>query len=415
MAILTVDISQQAPAVAATDRWVQRRVSVIWGLLIVNCLTWIRLPTVIPFNRREAQIVTVGALLLALVLALTLNPRLVVRPNAVLVLLSLLAVTSVMTSVRGTAGVGAGFRCLRLFLFLTVLWLLTPWWGRRDLLLARAHFRVLLGLLALVAIGLAIAPSAALNGPDGRLIGALWPMWPTAVAHYAAMSAGIGIVLWLSGSMASGRALVISAIGVVLILLSQTRTAVIGLAVGIACAAVSLFISRRRVRRALMVSVVALPLAALALAPAFSLWFTRNQTRQEISGLTGRTRVWTMLVDAPRSQFGKWFGYGLSDKSFEGLPIDNSWLAVYQDQGLVGVAIVGAVVLTLLVGALRAPPGPARALATFIVVYGVILSSTEVGFGDASVYLLELVVAASLLAPLARAGEPAPVVHVLRR
>ena len=41
--------------------------------------------------------------------------------------------------------------------------------------------------------------------------------------------------------------------------------------------------------------------------------------------------------------------------------------------------------------------GPRRAVALFLVVYCVVASITETGLGDASPYLLDLVVAASLL------------------
>jgi O-antigen ligase len=404
--IVTVDIFQKTPPVAAEDRWVQRRISVIWALLILNCLTWTKVPTLIATSRREAQIFTVGALLFAALLAFTLNRRLVIRPNLVLSLVSLLAVTSSVTSVRGTAGFGADIRCARLFLFLAVLWLLTPWWGRRDLLLVRAHLRALLGVVAVIAIGLVVSPSLARSGPNGRLIGIIWPIWPTAVAHYGAMSAGIGVILWLSGLLSGRRALALSAIGVAFIVLSKTRTPVIGLPVALICAITVLFISRRRVRRVVTIALIVVPLGALVLAPAFSVWFARDQSKQQITQLTGRTRVWSLVGQAPRSQFGKWFGYGISNNSFKGLPIDSSWLAVYQDQGLVGDAIVGAILLTLVVGVVRAPAGPARALATFIVVYCAVLSITEVGLGSASVYLLELVVAASLLVPTAGAIDP---------
>ncbi|MDQ4033263.1 MAG: O-antigen ligase domain-containing protein, partial [Actinomycetota bacterium] len=43
------------------------------------------------------------------------------------------------------------------------------------------------------------------------------------------------------------------------------------------------------------------------------------------------------------------------------------------------------------------PPSPARACAVFLIVYCLIASYTQVGLGDASGYLLHLVVAAALL------------------
>ncbi|NED07516.1 O-antigen ligase domain-containing protein, partial [Streptomyces sp. SID6648] len=87
-------------------------------------------------------------------------------------------------------------------------------------------------------------------------------------------------------------------------------------------------------------------------------------------------------------------------------PIDNSWLAVYHEQGLIGVALVAAVLAVLGGVALLRPPSPARACAIFLIGYCALASYTEAGLGDASPYLLHLAVAASLLAPPAPAVLP---------
>jgi hypothetical protein len=56
----------------------------------------------------------------------------------------------------------------------------------------------------------------------------------------------------------------------------------------------------------------------------------------------------------------------------------------------------------LLIAAFR-PRGPTRALALFLLVYCLIASFTETGLGQASTYMLDLTIAASLLAPSAPA------------
>jgi hypothetical protein len=43
--------------------------------------------------------------------------------------------------------------------------------------------------------------------------------------------------------------------------------------------------------------------------------------------------------------------------------------------------------------------GVRRAVALFLIVYGIVASVTETGTGDASTYLLDLAVAAALLVP----------------
>ena len=388
------------PGYQRESRWVERRITVIWALLFFNGLQFAGV-SLLPLPRRVGQLITAAALALAVVLALALNRRMVIRPNLVLGLATLLAFTALMTSIRGTAGAGALVRCARLFAFLFALWLLTPWWGRRDLLLARCHLRALVGVIASVVAGALIAPSTALGG---RLQGVIWPIPPTQVAEFAALAAGMTLVLWLSGSAGRRQALLLGGGGIVIVVLTHTRTALVGLAVGLFVAGLSLFLSRRRVRRALAVLLIAAPLAVVTLAPTVSSWVTREQTADDLRNLTGRKTVWSGLLSEPRSDFNKWFGFGLSDKSFDGNPIDSTWLAVYQDEGLVGVVVVSTSLLFLLVAPAFLPAGRERALAFFIAAYCACASYTEVGLGDASPYVLHTMVVASLLLPEARHG-----------
>ena len=63
-----------------------------------------------------------------------------------------------------------------------------------------------------------------------------------------------------------------------------------------------------------------------------------------------------------------------------------------------------ALLIILILLAVTHQRGVRRALALFLVAYCLVASITETGLGDASPYLLELVVAASLLAaPVGRA------------
>ncbi len=379
------------------ERVIQRRIGLIWILLFFNGLPWVA-ATVIPVPPAVARPILAGALVVAFLLAVSINPELTFRPNVVLSLFTVLAVLALITGVRGMAGPGAVFRAFRFLGFLSVLWLLTPWWGRRDMLLARCHLRALLIALGTVLAGLLISPTAALK-TEGRLVGALWPIPATQVAEFAAVVAGMGIVLWLSGSIAPNRALLLGSGGIVLIIHTHTRTAVIALAIGLVSAGLTLLLSHRRVRRALVVIAIGLPLGLITLTPAISSWFAREQSSEQINALTGRKEVWAALMDAPRPEFNRWFGLGLSDKSFQGRPIDSTWYSVYQEVGLVGVAIVAAILLFLLIAQAFCRAGPRRALAMFLVVYCCVASYTEVGLGDASPYVLHIAVAASLIAP----------------
>ena len=126
---------EPGPPVAASDqRRLRRRVTAVWVLLFVNVLTpRPDAPGLLPISKSVGQVVTGACLAGAFVLALGLNRRMAVRSNVVLGLTTVLAVTALIASLRGLAGFGSLLRGGRLCGFLAVLWLLTPWWGRRDL------------------------------------------------------------------------------------------------------------------------------------------------------------------------------------------------------------------------------------------------------------------------------------------
>ena len=166
----------------------------------------------------------------------------------------------------------------------------------------------------------------------------------------------------------------------------------------------SLFTTSRRVRRVLATASIVAVVVLVPLAPLLSNWLVRGQTTSQLSNLSGRTKVWPLVLSEPRPETNKIFGSGLSNGSVigqnaavNGLPIDSSWIATYQDQGIVGVVLEAVMFLVLLGMALVRPRGPARALALFLIVYCLFASFTETGMGEASTYLLDLTVAASLL------------------
>jgi hypothetical protein len=368
-----------------------------WAALFANVLAFSSLPTVVPIPVSVGRLVTQGALVLALLLALLANPGGVVRPSVFLVLLTMLATVALMVSIHNEFVLGSTFRAARLIGFTMVLWLLTPWWGRPDLVLLRSHLTCLRIVLISVLVGAVIAPGAAFSY-DGRLTGAIWPIPPTQVAHYAAVLLGCTVVMWF-GRAVRGRTafLTLLAAGAALVG-AHTRTALIAMTVGLVVAGASMFMGHARVRRASALLVVMAVTAATLFAPLIVDWLWRGQTFQEASQLTGRTRVWSAIFGLDRPWLQELFGSGLSNKSFDGLPIDSNWLAVYLDQGWFGIFVDAALLLVLIVLAVTHRRGIRRAVALFLVSYCLVASISETGLGDASPYLLNLVVAASLLA-----------------
>ncbi|ANS70372.1 hypothetical protein SLINC_8148 [Streptomyces lincolnensis] len=392
-------------------------VGIAWGLLILNTLGSAGAKTVIPLPRSLIQMVTMGALAAAFALALAVNLRPRIRASAYLLLLTLLLVPSVIASANLESGFGALFRCARLALFVGTLWLLSRWWDG-SLTFVRSHIRMYFAVLGSVAAGLVISPGAAL--PElygGRLVGALWPLTPPQIGQYAAVIIGLTVLLVVGRRTDRASAALVIVPSLVLLALTHTRTATLGLLIGLTLAIGSLILTSAAARRFFAWAVLCVTVAAVGFGSALQAWFLRGQTQEYFTSLTGRAKVWDALLAEPRTTVQRLFGTGLGDKSFGGLPIDNSWLAVYHEQGLTGVVLVSAVIVVLGGVALLRPPSVPRACAIFLISYCAIASYTEAGLGDASPYLLHLALAASLLAaPAAPAvATPLPAPAVPRR
>jgi O-Antigen ligase len=386
-----VPLPTSAPA---SERLVRRRVGTVWGLLVLNALTYYGSAVHIPHGVGKS--ITQAALPVALIVALTVNRRVIVRPNVFLSLVSLLVIEAIITSLQ-PQHLGTVYRTFRLGEFVAALWLISPWWGRRDLLLVRYHLTALSVVLGSVVLGLLVVPGHAFTG--GRLGGALWAIPATQVAHYAAIMFGLVVVLWLSGHFRGRLTLVVVVVTGTILLLTHTRTALVGLIVGILVAGLSLITVKARARKFFAGAGVLMAIAIMTLSGHISTWLARGENTNQLHNLTGRTEVWGPLLAFPRDKFQVIFGFGLSNSSspVNGLPIDSNWLASYQEQGLIGVIVCAIILLFLLLAAYFHPHRVQRALAIFLVTYCMVASFTEVGFTDVSMYLLDLTLAASLI------------------
>ena len=383
------------------ERSVSRRVGIAWGLLFFNTLTFFAHTSVLPIPGIVGKGIAQATLPAALLVVLSINRKALVRPNVFLCLVTLLVVGTVLTTLQPEY-FGTVYRTFRYAGFVACLWLLTPWWGRRDLLLVRCHLATLRVLLGLVLLGLFVAPNRA--RPGGRLTGVIWPMPPTQVAHYAAVAMGLVVVLWFCGHMRGRTTLIVVVVSGAVLLLSHTRTALFALIVAVLIAGLSLIATRPRVRKIFATAGVIAAVTVMTSSAFIATWLARGQSQQGLDNLTGRTEVWGPLLAAPRDKFQEIFGFGLSNASFNGFPIDSNWLASYQEQGLFGVVVCAIILLFMLVTAYFQPRGVRRALALFLVTYALVASFTEVGFTDASPYLLDLTVAASLFVPSSEAA-----------
>jgi hypothetical protein len=392
-----------ADPIAARERWERRGVGLVWGLLFLNVLTfaagtWNGVPLIIHIPSVVGKLITQGSLPAALLVAIVINRPLRVRPNVFLCLLSLLVIEAFMSGLHPQGHViGTLYRTFRLAGFVATLWLLTPWWGRRDMLLVRCQIKALAVVVGSVLLGLVIAPGRAMA--EGRLSGEFWPIAPAGVADLAAVLAGLLIILWFCGLMRGLVAGPLIAVTVLVVLLTHTRVELVALLAGVLVGGLSIFLTRARVRRTFLSVGLAVSVGITVFSGVITAWLTRGESTQQLNSLTGRTAVWEGVVNAPRDLFQVLFGYGVSNKAFNGFPIDSNWLATYLDLGLLGVVISAALLLYVFVSAYFQPIDVQRALALFLVVYLMVTSYTETGLGDASEYMLDLALAASLLVP----------------
>lgn len=156
------------------EQGVRRRLYVTYGLLFFNALTFypgisfIHIPSIVGKGLAQA------ALPVALLMALSLNRRSIVRPNVFLCLVTLLVLGAVFATLQ-PQHFGTVFRTFRLAGYVATLWLLTPWWGRRDLLLVRCHLATLSVLLGSAVIGLVVSPNHALAGGGSAALCGRYP------------------------------------------------------------------------------------------------------------------------------------------------------------------------------------------------------------------------------------------------
>jgi len=394
----TSPVALVAPPASREGHRIPVLLGLAWAALFVNVMAFSALPTVVPIPSAVGQLVTQGALVAAALLALLMNPKGVLRPHVFLVVFSVMAVISLAVSIHGEFVIGSTFRATRFLVFVAVLWLLSPWFGRRDMTLLRCYRVCLLAVLGLVIAGAAISPGLAFSF-GGRLSGVLWPIAATQVAHYAAVVFGTSALLWMCRVITGRNAVLCLATSGVVLVGAHTRTALIAMAVGIMVAAASLFLGNSRVRRTSLWMMMLVIVTVAAFANELQMWALRGQSAQEAGDLTGRTKVWSAVLHAQRPLLNNLFGSGMSNLSFGGLPIDSNWVGTYYDQGWFGVILDAGLLVVLLVVAATRERSPQRAIALFLIIYCIFASITETGMSNPSPYLLDLTVAVSLILP----------------
>src|SRR5271170_3403468 len=89
----------------ADDRTIRLRVGLAWGLVFLNVLTfykgtWNTLPLIVPIPSKIGQVLTQGALPAGLLVAWSVNRRLLIRPNVFLTLVTLLLIEATISAIN---------------------------------------------------------------------------------------------------------------------------------------------------------------------------------------------------------------------------------------------------------------------------------------------------------------------------
>jgi hypothetical protein len=397
-----------APTSASSvlSRHDQKRVTLVWLLLFASGLSYSRetgLAAVVPL--RFEQLATALALAAAFLLALNYNRRLRLAGSWPVWLYAVLPVIALFAPLAGAGGLGTLFRAVRFIFALLIMALLAPAWRKDPWVLANAHARALRLSIAAALLSLCVGMGF---DQEGRLIAQMPALRAPQVGQFAALLIGITAVQAITHSPRLPRAPIWIVFGFIGLLLSQTRTATVALAVAFSLTLVFLLVSHSRARRVFLTAVLVGPLVFLLLQPAIKAWFERDQSEELLTSLTGRTQAWALVYSFPRTGFQELFGIGYGDKSIYGLPIDNGYLAAYQETGKVGLVAACAIMVILLLKALAYPKTSNRALAIFLITYVAVASYTETGIGDMSAYVMHLVLAGAMVTPIVIATTARP-------
>jgi O-antigen ligase len=304
--------------------------------------------------------------------------------------------------------VGPLLRLARLLIGLVILFMLWRPLMETPERLVRAHLWAHLLLAGTIVLSVLQMPEQAWRplssfGSGYRLQGVIIPMLPPRVGEVGALLLGLALVALVARKLAVLPAGAMIGLGLVLVALSRTRTAAAAIAFG-------LFLALLLTRKTWFGRIAALAApgllgVAFLFVPTLQSWLLRGQGARQISSLSGRTTSWQYVLDEEVSLQTAIIGHGLGNKrvllrrgegDIDVMAIDNSWLGLYWETGLLGVTIVGVAMIVAWISVLRAPTPYVRACGALLLGYVSVASLNESGLSDLSSMTLHLLVAAAV-------------------
>ncbi|MHA7239311.1 O-antigen ligase family protein [Arthrobacter sp. TMS1-12-1] len=334
-----------------------------------------------------------GALVAALLLRRATATAFPVVGGPLLAVLAMLAVSMLGAIQYGNIAASAVL-AVRIVLLLVTVVVLVSMFPRDEVLMQLALAAGTVGAV-LVVSGIGTV------GGGGRLEGTIIPVSPNGLVVLCALPALAAIHRVVSGRATIGS-VAAACFFTLACVATQSRTALLGLAVAIAILVLCIQRLQRSVAVAMIVSVPALVLLAVHTA-LFEALLNRGGSAPDLT-LNSRTIAWQVVLQTPVGSLQKWVGGGLSVKTVQvrgqywnEQVLDSSWVSALAQTGLIGTAILAVVVTAVLIANLRG--GRGNALPVALLVFLLIRSFLETGLLDSSVTFLVFVALASTVPP----------------
>jgi hypothetical protein len=409
----TADRVELAPAVPGTTDEVEKPAwfwLVLWCLFVLGVQPWSSRVAAPQGTTGSTNSMAKGLLLGAifLIALAATQPGFRTRVNPASWFYVMYVLFAVATAFLLAEPMGPLTRLARFLLGLVLVFLLWRPLVQVPERLVRAHLWAHLLLGATVVLSLAYAPSQAWRplrsfGTGYRLQGVIIPMLPPRVGEVGAVLLGLALIGLVCRKLSALPAVGLIVLGGVLIAASRTRTSAAAVAGGLVLA---LIITRKTWigRIACLVVPGLLALAFLTIGSLHT-WLLRGQQEQQITSLSGRTTSWHAVVDEKVSIQTAIIGHGLGNKrvllrrgegDIDVMAIDNSWLGLYWETGLLAVAIVAIALILAWVAVLRAPTPYIKACGALLLGYVTAASLNESGLSDLSSMTVHLLVAAAI-------------------
>lgn len=397
------------------------RVAAVGGLyvlLIVSVIPW-RSATI--YTGGVDSVVVAKALIAVIALGATLALAAKTRERVAVGIAPAAVITvALLVSVLGSMLAGNDSSTIvlvgRMFVVMaTILLLLTavPW---------VTSIACLLSSMAAVAVVAAVTGLPSLAS-TGRLGGGIPEIHPNELAGLvAAPIIGLVVLMLRNGVRVWRLVAVVVLVGIAVA--SGSRTGLLAIVVGIA---VAVLVNGIRDRSVLYLLLGALPLgyAIGSFTDVFGSLATRAGSNDTSTALDSRFDVWRVVLGWGWDEWQKWIGIGLSAKKIpvdikwrDEQVLDSSWASLLAQTGLIGTALVAALIAWCVIGALVS--SRRRWLIAPLLTLVLIRSVTESGLVDSATAFILFFVVASLLTHRSRhaddpTGPEREVVESLRR